>query len=391
MACDSDMGKRLKEKFTKVSPTNTASAGEIYLNNRHAAEFFAGIGLVRTALEQAGWSVAFANDIAPKKFHIYRDNFGAEDFRLGDIQKISGSSVPTVALATASFPCIDLSLAGNRSGLNGQHSSAYWEFHRILKEMRGRRPPLVLLENVVGLLSSNGGQDIRNIVKSLGRLGYYCDLLLVDAVRFIPQSRPRLFLIASVWPQITDISRLPPHEARPHAVSDFIKSCPQLPWSHTLLPPLPARKQDLCDLVQRFKPSSPLWWDSYRQRHLYRQMSKLHKLRLAESVKQRRTSFATVYKRVRPSGCRAEVRMDGIAGCLRTPRGGSSKQFLIQAGYGKWRVRNLTAREYARLQGVSDSFQLNVPYNQALYGFGDAVCVPAVEWVIKYAINPMLA
>jgi DNA (cytosine-5)-methyltransferase 1 len=83
----------------------------------------------------------------------------------------------------------------------------------------------------------------------------------------------------------------------------------------------------------------------------------------------------------------AELRTDGIAGCLRTPRGGSGRQILFKAGRGKFQVRLLTARECARLQGVPESYAINVPLNQALFGFGDAVCVPAVEWVARQFLN----
>src|SRR5262245_31226125 len=133
-----------------------------------AAEFFAGIGLVRMAAERAGWKVFFANDISPKKFEIYRKNFGSEHFYLGDIRNIKGSSIPDISLATASFPCIDLSLAGKRNGLNGRHSSSFWEFYRIIREMKSHRPKMILLENVIGLVSSNEGEDLRSILQSLG-------------------------------------------------------------------------------------------------------------------------------------------------------------------------------------------------------------------------------
>ena len=86
-----------------------------------------------------------------------------------------------------------------------------------------------------------------------------------------------------------------------------------------------------------------------------------------------------------------EIPNDGVAGCLRTPRGGSSKQFVIEAGYGKWKVRNMTAREYASLQGTDNSLPINVPYNKALYGFGDAVCVPVMEWIAKHHLNQLIS
>ena len=77
-----------------------------------AAEFFAGIGLVRVALEHCGWRVAFANDIDPDKLEIYELNFGRADFHLGDIHEIDVSNLPQCDLFTASFPCNDLSIAG---------------------------------------------------------------------------------------------------------------------------------------------------------------------------------------------------------------------------------------------------------------------------------------
>lgn len=90
------------------------------------AEFFAGIGLVRLGLERSGWTCAFANDIDPKKLEMYRALFpdADEHFSLGDIRQVEARNLPEVDLATASFPCTDLSLAGGRAGLAGEHSSA---------------------------------------------------------------------------------------------------------------------------------------------------------------------------------------------------------------------------------------------------------------------------
>lgn len=85
------------------------------MNDRKTvAEFFAGIGLMRMGLEADGWSVDFANDIAPDKHEMYSAHFrDAEDhFLLGDIHELEASQIPSISLATASFPCNDLSLAG---------------------------------------------------------------------------------------------------------------------------------------------------------------------------------------------------------------------------------------------------------------------------------------
>src|SRR5438477_9855934 len=110
-------------------------------SERTFAEFFAGIGLMRIGLERAGWRITFANDIDEDKWQMYRDHFGdTGEFIVGDVHKIDASTVSAVALATASFPCNDLSLAGARKGLAGEQSSAFWGFMEVLTEMGARRP-----------------------------------------------------------------------------------------------------------------------------------------------------------------------------------------------------------------------------------------------------------
>ena len=163
--------------------------------NKIVAEFFAGIGLIRLGLATAGWRAAFANDIDEDKQKMYEDHFGVSDeFVPGDIQELKTSQVSTVALATASFPCNDLSLAGARHGLAGAQSSAFWDFVAVLKGMKHdrRQPPIVLLENVPGFLSSNDGRDFEDALLALNDLGYATDTFIVDAARFVPQSRQRL-------------------------------------------------------------------------------------------------------------------------------------------------------------------------------------------------------
>src|SRR5690349_15545106 len=129
------------------------------------AEFFAGVGLVRLALERRGARVVFANDLDATKARIYAANFGGDDFLLRDVRDVRGDDVPDVDLATASFPCTDLSLAGGRAGLAGKHSGTLFEFFRVLGEMGARRPPVVLLENVPGFATSHGGRDLAAAVE----------------------------------------------------------------------------------------------------------------------------------------------------------------------------------------------------------------------------------
>ena len=96
-----------------------------------------------------------------------------------------------------------------------------------------------------------------------------------------------------------------------------------------------------------------------------------------------------MYRRVRHGKQRAELRKDGLAGCLRTARGGSSRQMLVRVGKKSIQMRLMTPREYARLQGVPDDYPIPLQVNQALTGFGDAVCVPAITWIAGNILNPL--
>jgi DNA (cytosine-5)-methyltransferase 1 len=356
-----------------------------------AAEYFAGIGLMRLGLDQAGWTTMFANDIDEKKHQMYCDHFGeSPEFVLGDVHEIKPTNVPTTLLATASFPCNDLSLAGARKGLAGQHSSAFWGFIRILEKMGSRRPPLILLENVTGFLTSQAGSDFREALIALNRLGYGVDAFIIDAARFVPQSRQRLFVVGERGAKscVEETPSLLESDLRPAALADFILWHPDIQWNLRNLPSLPRHCRKLESIIEELSPNSTAWWSKDRCQYLLNQMSPKHRATADNMIKSPKRSYATVFRRVRATGSMAELRTDGIAGCLRTPRGGSGRQILFVAGGGKFLVRLLTARECARLMGA-DEFRLNVPLNQALFGFGDAVCVPAIKWIADNYLTPL--
>lgn len=364
--------------------------------NKTVAEFFAGIGLMRMGLEKEGWEVVFANDIDRDKYEMYSSHFGdcSQHFLLDDIHNLKPDQIPTATMATASFPCNDLSLAGARKGLHGKQSSAYWGFVRILDEMGFRRPPIVLLENVTGFLTSHGGRDFQTALLSLNRLGYSTDAIIIDASRFVPQSRVRLFVIGVLkdghanW-EIQDSLRFYESDVRPKALAEFIFTHPEIVWNIRPLPPLPKNPMNLSDIIEDLHESSEFWWDAKRRDYLVNQMSEKHAKQLQQMMGASKWTYGTVFRRIRKGRSMAELRTDGLAGCLRTPRGGSGRQILVQAGYDKVRVRLLTPRECARLMGADD-FIVNVPLNRALFGFGDAVCVPVIDWISKNYLNPLL-
>lgn len=366
-------------------------------------EFFAGIGLMRLGLERGGWSIAFANDIDEQKRAMYDAHFAdaGDHFVLGDVHTIPVDQIPSATLATASFPCNDLSLAGSRDGLVGKQSSAFWGFVRVLEEMDARRPPLVLLENVPGFLTSHGGRDFEQALLTLNRLGYIVDAFILDAARFVPQSRQRLFVLGAQRAGQEDALRVrergPDYTARgyesdvrPRALASFIAAHPEIAWNIRDLPAQPALAVGLRDILEDLPQNAPEWWSDERARYLLNQMSPRHRAVAEQMIAGADWSYGTVFRRMRKGASMAELRTDDIAGCLRTPRGGSGRQILFKAGRGEYHVRLLTPREAARLMGADD-FTITASLNQALFGFGDAVCVPLIAWIATHYLNPLVS
>ena len=334
------------------------------------------------ALEQAGGKVVFANDISETKQRIYEANFGKGDFLCADIRRVRGYQIPAIEIATASFPCTDLSLAGNRAGLGGVHSSMFHEFLRILVEMGERQPKTVLLENVIGLATSRGGADLVEAIASLNRLGYICDIVMVDAKWFVAQSRPRVFVIA-VQEALSQTTQWVASTLRPEWIRRFVAGHPDLQMQAAQLPEPPTESGHLVYFVEHHTPDSPIWWDEARVEDFIASLSTKQSDRLNALRQSDFRTFATAYRRTRYGKAVWEIRADDIAGCLRTGRGGSSRQALVESGLGSVQVRWMTAREYARLQGAPDILFGDVTEAQARFALGDAICVPAVTWLLQ--------
>lgn len=361
-----------------------------------SAEFFAGIGLVRRALEPLGIGVEWANDIEPTKLKTYSANYGSDDFILEDICVIRGSDIPAgLDLATSSFPCKDLSLAGGREGLAGVQSRMFWEFSRVLSEMNPQdRPRSVLLENVAGFATSRDGKDVRAALVELNQLGYTCDVFTVDARHFVPQSRSRMFIIGtSERVSCVGFSRgIPPKsDTRPKWIIKVHQDNQDLSLHHMELPSLPPGPRDLGGIVEAMPLTDKRWWSSGQVKAFIDSLSRTQMERFITLRDATDISWRTAYRRTRAGKPTWEVRKDAIAGCLRTTGGGSSRQALVRLGQGTANVRWMTAAEYARLMGAGDIMFSDVTENQALYGFGDAVVVDVIRWIGEKYLLPVLA
>lgn len=367
-------------------------------------EFFAGGGMARAGLG-SNWTCLFANDFDEKKAASYGRNWGGSHLKVGDVAQVKLAELPMGGdLAWASFPCQDLSLAGAGAGLKGSRSGTFWPFWKLVKSLveDGRGPRLVVLENVYGALTSHEGKDFAAIGAALVGAGYRFGAVVMDAAAFVPQSRPRLFVVGfrddHPIPQ-----RLFSNEPNPRwHPSALIEAHSKLSkksrdaWVWWDMPAPPVRASTFADIVED-DPSSVRWHTQAQTRQLLAMMNPLHRAKVEAAKASGRRIVGTIYKRTRVDGPngekiqRAEVRFDDIAGCLRTPAGGSSRQLILIVDGSRVRSRLLSPREAARLMGLPDSYILPANYNEAYHLAGDGVAVPVVRFLAEHVLEPLLA
>ncbi len=364
-------------------------------------EFFAGGGLARTGLGPH-WECLFANDIDEKKAKVYRRNFfGGHELVVADINRVTTDMLPDRALlAWASFPCQDLSLAGNGKGLRAERSGTFWPFWKLMDALaaEGRGVPIIVLENVVGLLTSNQGRDFQELVSVLVSAGYRLGPMVIDAVHFVPQSRPRLFIVAvkDAWPIPSELISFGPHHVwhPPVVVRAYTCLSPHTKnaWVWWNLPMPSIARPHLRTLIDQ-EPHNVPWHSQEETNKLLSLMSPVNLAKVRQAQATGRLQIGTIYKRTRvqdgKKGQRAEVRFDGISGCLRTPAGGSSRQTILVVEGDSVRSRLLSVREAARLMGLPDTYWLPERYNDGYQVMGDAVVVPVVAWLESHIVYPL--
>jgi DNA (cytosine-5)-methyltransferase 1 len=367
-------------------------------------EFFAGGGMARAGIGD-GWQCVFSNDFDFKKGAAYQANWdkGRQTvLKVCDIRKVDTSELPGIAdLAWASFPCQDLSLAGGGAGLRGERSGTFYPFWDIVKLLiaEGRAPRVVALENVTGTLTSHGGKDFEAICQTFAENGYRYGALVVDAALFVPHSRPRLFVVGVREDFEVDAAIVSPGPIEPfhtrglQAAYDRINDCAKGKWLWWNMPTPPRRNTVFADLVED-QPDSVRWHSASETSKLLGQMSPINRAKVEAAKRAGRRMVGAVYKRTRiEDGVkyqRAEIRFDDLAGCLRTPAGGSSRQVIVVVDGNLIRSRLISSRETARLMGLDDGYVLPKNYNEAYHLTGDGVAVPVVRHLSRHVIEPLL-
>ena len=368
-------------------------------------EFFAGGGMARMGLG-ARWSCSFANDNSALKAAAYRASWGDGELDERNIDDVRVEDLPAEAhLAWASFPCQDLSVAGAGRGVGSSddratRSSALWPFMDLMADLKleARHPSVIVLENVPGLLSSNGGRDFAAVCEALAKLGYAFGAVTVDAKLFVAQSRPRVFVIAAR----EDLS----------VPADLQVDAPVRPWhnpaiatARALLSPAASERWLWWTLGEAPEPPESAladaldlsdaadWHPEEETRRLLAMMPPAHRARLALAREAGRPMVGSLYLRMRPRPdadgnvqC-AEIAFGPTLGCLRTPRGGASRPRIVVVDGDLVRTRLLSPREAATLMGLPSDYPLPVRYQHAFQLMGDGVVAPVVSFIARTIIE----
>jgi DNA (cytosine-5)-methyltransferase 1 len=366
-------------------------------------EFFAGGGMARAGLGR-NWSCLFANDFDSKKGLTYQANWGTGgELWIGDVKSVAASDLPgTPDLVWGSFPCQDLSLAGAGAGLKGERSGTFYPFWDVIDDLIavGRAPKIIALENVCGTLTSHSGKDFQAICETYAKSGYRFGALVINASLFVPQSRPRLFMIGVHRDVEIDSSLISPGPIEPFHTKALCKAMDRisakarkaLVWWN--LPTPPHRNSTFADIIED-NPTGVSWHTAVETKNLLAMMSPANKAKVTAAKRANRRMVGGVYKRTRfdENGNkvqRAEVRFDDLAGCLRTPGGGSSRQTILVVDGNEVRSRLISPRETARLMGLSDKYKLPKGYNDAYHLTGDGVAVPVVRHLASHLFEPLI-
>jgi DNA (cytosine-5)-methyltransferase 1 len=364
-------------------------------------EFFAGGGMARAGLGSE-WTCLFANEIDEKKAVTYAGHWGAANLLIRDVARVKASQLPGIAdLAWASFPCQDLSLAGSGAGLQGERSGTFWPFWKLMKRLiaENRAPKTIVLENVCGALTSHEGKDFNAIADAFAKAKYAFGALVIDAALFVPQSRPRLFVVATRLLENIPAALLASGPTSFHSPA-LVTAYDRLPaptkqwWKWWGLPRPAYRNTVFADIIEE-EPTTIRWHSHEQTQAILNLMSDLNRKKVRNAQRLGKPVVGGVYKRTRPNDQgemvqRAEVRFDDISGCLRTPAGGSSRQTILIVDGNRTRSRLLSPREAARLMGLPDDYELPTNYNEAYHLAGDGVVVPVVRFLAANLLEPLV-
>ena len=371
---------------------------------------FSGIGGFDLGCERAGMRVAWQSEIDRAASAVLRRHWPHVP-NLGDVRHVGRESgTPPVDIICGGFPCQDLSVAGRRAGLAGERSGLWHEFHHIVASLR---PRWVVVENVPGLLSSNGGRDFAVVLRGLVECGYGVSWRVLDAQYFgVPQRRRRVFIVGSLgdgrsaqvlFERESGPGDTEPRRAAGEVVAGTLTGGAAGGRGHGK--PNGSDRRELVAIatikgaaIGRALQNGPQRGETLTDGTCF----------TLNTIERHAVAFQSRYytRDNRPGGAPDELADltnahkagdsatvvaygiyddptpkigENIMPALRSPSGGGANQFVA----GSFGVRRLTPVECERLQGFPDGWTAGESDSARYRILGNAVCVNVAEWIAR--------
>jgi len=309
---------------------------------------FNGVGGFRLGLERSGWKCVWANDNDKYANKVYKKKFGSQELAEGDIREVKADKVPDHTLLTAGFPCQAFSVAGKRKALKESRGTL---FTHILRVAAHKRPPLLLLENVKGLLSSDSGRTFAIILRALGNLGYLLEWQVLNSKHFgVPQNRERVFLVGHLGGeggrQIFPIGEC---DCLPNQTNRGQQEIEEGVWSGDLCSTLDARYGALRNAGETYIANT-----------------------VEASYSKQKSLTNTILLDNFGGNIKQRIQKAEVAWTL-----GGSKTGIMDS----MKIRKLTPIECERLQGFPDGWTIGLSDTQRYRLLGNAVTVNVIEFL----------
>jgi DNA (cytosine-5)-methyltransferase 1 len=312
-------------------------------------DLFAGIGGFRIALQRFGGKCVFSSEWDKHSQSTYLANFG--EMPQGDITRISERDVPEHDVLCAGFPCQAFSISGKRLGFEDTRGTLFRDVARIAK---CRQPKVLFLENVKNLLRHQGGNTIRVILETLREVGYNPFVQMLRSSDFgVPQARERIYIVAFRKDLNVSEFTFPRPNSEPKVVKDALEPDPVDEACYIKRSDISFYRHDRAVI----DPRRPL------------QVGKINKGGQGERI-------YSIYA--------AGITLSAYGGGAASKTGA----YLVDG-----RVRKLTPRECANLQGFPRDFILPANRNLAYKQFGDSVSIPVIDAIFGNVLKacPSLA
>lgn len=308
-----------------------------FFNQASFIDLFAGIGGFHQALSRFGAKCVFASEWDKNAAQTYSANYGIEPF--GDITQIAEQDIPPHDILCGGFPCQAFSISGKQQGFNDTRGTLFFEIARIVAY---HQPKVLFLENVKNFIKHDHGNTLKVVLNTLDELGYNVFYQVLNASHFgLPQNRERVYLVCFRKDLGIDSFQFPDGLSMPVALSDFLEESPQN---------VKIVERDDMVLYKNFEPEIDLYGQPI--------------------LPNRPIQIGIVGK-----GGQGEriYHPTGHAITLSAYGGGVGSKTGLYHIDGK--IRKLSPRECARIQGFPDSFKIISSQSQAYQQFGNSVAI----------------